>query len=77
MAGLFIFLYTINMQTGKWLQPRYPGKDIFEKDYPQIDISALTVRCPGCAADVKLSRKGANGRIGGWCSKCDRGVASS
>ncbi|OIO10547.1 MAG: hypothetical protein AUJ52_03990 [Elusimicrobia bacterium CG1_02_63_36] len=65
------------MQIGKWLQPRYPNKGIFEKDYPQIDIKALSVKCPGCSGEIKLLRKAANGRIGGWCGKCDRGVVSS
>ncbi|PCI37205.1 MAG: hypothetical protein COB53_07235 [Elusimicrobia bacterium] len=64
------------MQAGNWLQPRYPNKSIFEKDYPNIDTSAMGVRCPGCAADVRLNRKTVNGRIGGWCNKCDRAVAA-
>ncbi|MFH2203887.1 MAG: hypothetical protein ABIJ96_12270 [Elusimicrobiota bacterium] len=63
------------MKPGKWLAPRYPGKDIFEKDYPKIDMSPLSVGCPGCGKPVRLSRKAANGRIGGWCKNCNRAVA--
>jgi hypothetical protein len=62
------------MRDGKWLQPRYPNRDVFEKDYSQIDMSALDVYCPGCKKPVKLSRKNAMARIGGWCPTCNRGV---
>ena len=63
------------MKDGKWMQPRYVSLDVFEKDYPQIDLSGIDVYCPGCRAPVKLSRKSPNGRIGGWCRKCNRAVA--
>ncbi len=63
------------MKPGKWLAPRYPSKEIFEKDYPKIDMSPLTVNCPGCAKPARLSRKSASGRIGGWCKNCNRAVA--
>jgi len=63
------------MKAGKWLAPRYPNKDIFEKDYPKLDMSPLTVTCPGCTKPVRLSRKAVSGRIGGWCKNCGRAVA--
>ncbi|MBI5882935.1 MAG: hypothetical protein HZB91_07520 [Elusimicrobia bacterium] len=62
------------MRDGKWLQPRYAGREVFERDYATIDFSGLDVYCPGCRTPVKLSRKAAMGRIGGWCKRCDRGV---
>lgn len=62
------------MIAGKWLQPRHANREAFERDYPAIDFSGLDVYCPGCRATVKLSRKAPNGRIGGWCRPCDRGV---
>ncbi len=63
------------MKPGKWLAPRYPSKEIFEKDYPKIDMSPISVACPGCKGSARLSRKAANGRIGGWCQACVRAVA--
>jgi hypothetical protein len=62
------------MKEGKWLQPRHPSAQIFEKDFPQLDLAGLDVYCPGCKGYVKLLRKAPNGRIGGWCKKCNRGV---
>jgi len=62
------------MQEGKWLQPRHAGREAFERDFPQSDLSALNVYCPGCKAIVTLSRQSPTGRIAGWCKKCQRGV---
>lgn len=62
------------MKPGKWLAPRYPSKEVFEKDFPRVDLSPISVVCPGCRAPVHLARKAQNGRIGGWCKQCDRGV---
>ena len=62
------------MVTGKWLQPRHDSSEIFEKDYPQLDIKGLDVYCPGCKGYLKLVRKNPAGRIAGWCKKCNRGV---
>jgi hypothetical protein len=63
------------MQQGKWLVPRHASREVFEKDYPKVDFSALEVYCPGCKTIVKLSRKNMAGRVGGWCPKCGRAVA--
>jgi hypothetical protein len=63
------------MQQGRWLTPRHPNREVFEKDYPKIDMDALEVYCPGCKAIVRLGRKSLTGRIGGWCVKCSRAVA--
>lgn len=63
------------MRDGKWLQPRHADANAFEKDFPQMDFSALDVYCPGCRKPLKLSRKAPNGRIGGWCRDCNRGVS--
>jgi hypothetical protein len=63
------------MKPGKWLAPRYPGKDTFEKDYAKVDLNPITVACPGCRGGIKLTRTAANGRIGGWCKPCSRAVA--
>ncbi len=65
------------MREGKWLQPRHASREVFERDFPQLDLSALEVSCPGCKAYIKLSRKSAMGRIAGWCGKCARGVCPS
>ena len=63
------------MKEGKWLQPRHPAQAVFEKDFTLFDMAGLDVYCPGCRTPVKLSRKAPNGRIGGWCKKCNRGVS--
>lgn len=63
------------MKVGNWLTPRYPSREILEKDFPAFDVSALEVYCPGCKSVTRLSRKAANGRIAGWCGKCSRAVA--
>ena len=63
------------MQIGNWLAPRYPNKGVFEKDFPQIDLSPIEVYCPACKSIVRLARKGRGGRIGGWCAKCLRAVS--
>jgi hypothetical protein len=62
------------MRDGKWLQPRHAAQEVFERDFPQTDLYGLDVYCPGCKAIVKLSRKAPNGRIAGWCKKCQRGI---
>lgn len=63
------------MNQGKWLMPRYTSKDIFDKDYPTLNLSGISVKCPGCGEAVQLSRKNNAGRSAGWCRKCGRGVA--
>lgn len=62
------------MKDGKWLEPRYTTKEIFEKDYSKLDINGIEVKCPGCGERVKLSRKSATGKSAGWCKKCNRAV---
>lgn len=59
---------------GQWLQPRHGSKEAFEKDFPSIDAGGLTVSCPGCKATVTLTRKSLQGKGGGWCKSCNRGV---
>ena len=59
---------------GQWLQPRHGSKEAFDKDFPTIDTGGLTVSCPGCKETVTLTRKSAQGKVGGWCKKCNRGV---
>lgn len=63
------------MKPGNWLAPRYPNREVFEKDFPEIDLSPLEVYCPGCRGVARLSRKAKSGRIAGWCAKCVRAVA--
>lgn len=62
------------MKDGKWLEPRYMNKEIFEKDYPKLDLSGMDVRCPGCKGDVALNRKNNFGKNAGWCKRCNRAV---
>lgn len=62
------------MRVGQWLQPRHASRDIFEKDFPQVDLAGLNAYCPGCKGYIKLNRKNPAGRIAGWCDKCGRGV---
>ncbi|MHB2025161.1 MAG: hypothetical protein ACYCPQ_00780 [Elusimicrobiota bacterium] len=62
------------MREGKWIQPRHMSQEAFEKDYSALDVSELAVYCPGCREFLRLSRKSANGRIGAWCRRCNRGV---
>jgi len=62
------------MKDGKWLEPRYMSKEIFEKDYPKLDLSGMDVRCPGCKGDVALNRKNNSGKNAGWCKRCNRAV---
>ncbi|MCK4936354.1 MAG: hypothetical protein KAR84_05825 [Elusimicrobiales bacterium] len=62
------------MIDGKWLPCRYDSKDIFEKDYPKIDLSGREVKCPGCGVPVSLSRKNVANKYAGWCRKCNRAV---
>ena len=63
------------MKLGKWLAPRYSGKEIFHKDYSKIDMNPVSLTCPGCRAPVKMSRTTSAGRIGGWCKTCNRAVS--
>ena len=42
------------MQQGRWLTPRHPNREVFEKDYPKIDMDALEFYCPGCKAIARL-----------------------
>ncbi len=60
------------MQDGKWVEPRYTNRDIFEKDYAKLDLSGKEVKCPGCKGQVMLSRKTAQGKMAGWCKICNR-----
>ena len=62
------------MHDGKWVEPRYTNKDIFEKDYSKLDLSGMDVKCPGCKASVGLNRKSARGKAAGWCKICNRAV---
>lgn len=62
------------MKNGKWLEPRYPSKEIFEKDYSRIDVNGISVRCLGCNGIVNLNRRSQNNKSAGWCKKCNRGV---
>ena len=32
------------MHDGKWVEPRYTNKEIFEKDYPKLDLSGVEVK---------------------------------
>jgi hypothetical protein len=59
---------------GQWIQPRHGSKEVFDKDFPAIDAGGLTVACPGCKETVTLTRKSVQGKVGGWCKKCNRGV---
>lgn len=63
------------MLEGKWLQPRYPSRETFEKDYSQIEFPGPDAYCPGCRKVVKLVRKSPLGKIAGWCGSCNRGVS--
>jgi hypothetical protein len=62
------------MKDGKWLEPRYTSKEIFEKDYSHLDLSGAEVKCPGCRSGVALNRKNAASRRAGWCKACNRAV---
>ncbi|MDQ7773357.1 MAG: hypothetical protein RDU13_07515 [Elusimicrobiales bacterium] len=62
------------MKDGKWLEPRHTNKEIFDKDYPQLDLSGVEARCPGCKSGVGLNRKNAAMRRAGWCKACNRAV---
>ncbi|MBI4374914.1 MAG: hypothetical protein HY549_00530 [Elusimicrobia bacterium] len=64
------------MRVGQWLQPRYPGSDVFEKDFSQVDFSGLDIYCPGCKQPLRLSRRSPNGKLAGWCKRCNRGVCA-
>ena len=62
------------MKDGKWLEPRYTNKDIFEKDYGKLDLNGMDVKCPGCKDTVPLNRKNSFGKAAGWCKHCSRAV---
>ena len=62
------------MKDGKWLEPRYTSKEIFEKDYSHLDLSGMDVKCPGCKDSVALNRKNNFGKNAGWCKRCNRAV---
>lgn len=62
------------MKDGKWLEPRYTNKEIFEKDYSRLDLSGAELKCPGCKAGVSLNRKNAASKHAGWCKVCNRAV---
>jgi len=62
------------MKDGKWLEPRYTDRSIFEKDFPGIDMNGLEIYCPGCRSVVRLARKSPMGKIAGWCRKCNRAI---
>ncbi len=63
------------MNQGKWLMPRYTSKEIFEKDYPNLDLSGMRLKCPGCGEVVQLNRKNVARKSAGWCKKCNRAVS--
>ncbi|MBI3297407.1 MAG: hypothetical protein HYZ75_04545 [Elusimicrobia bacterium] len=66
----------MSVRDGRWLSPRHPAREAFERDFPKVDLEALAVYCPGCKAVVKLSRRSLNARTAGWCMACSRGVAA-
>ena len=51
-------------------------KSELEKDFPKIELSGLDVLCPGCKGTVKVIRRAPNGKSGGWCKTCNRGVGA-
>lgn len=63
------------MRAGQWLQPRHGSEEVFLKDFPTLGTDGLQVNCPGCREVVTLARKSAAGKLGGWCKRCNRGVA--
>ena len=62
------------MKDGKWLEPRYTNKEIFEKDYCKLDLNGMEVKCPGCKDTVALNHKNNFGKNAGWCKRCNRAV---
>jgi len=62
------------MKDGKWLEPRYTSKEIFEKDYAKLDLLGMEVNCPGCKTGVKLNRRNNASKSAGWCRTCNRAV---
>lgn len=62
------------MNQGQWLQPRHGSHEAFEKDHPKIEANGMDVVCPGCRNAVRLARRSPNGKLGGWCKHCNRGV---
>ena len=64
------------MTPGAWLQPRHGSHEAFEKDFPKLEPNGMDVSCPGCRGVVHLVRRSPNGKLGGWCKNCNRGVAA-
>ena len=64
------------MKTARWLEPRYTERNIYEKDFPIIDLNGLEVYCPGCNTLVRLARKSPLGKVAGWCKQCNRAITS-
>ncbi len=64
------------MKPGQWLQPRLGSHEAFEKDFPKLEPNGMDVVCPGCKSVVRLVRKAAAGKLGGWCKNCNRGVGA-
>ena len=64
------------MRDGRWLSPRHPAREAFERDFPKADFSPAEVYCPGCRGVLKLSRKSPSSRTAGWCAACARGVTA-
>ncbi len=62
------------MIQGQWLQPRHGSHEAFEKDFPALAPAPSDVTCPGCKSVVRLTRRNPNGKHGGWCKRCNRGV---
>jgi hypothetical protein len=62
------------MKDGKWVEPRYTNREIFEKDYSKLDLSGIDVKCPSCKVSVTLNRKNFSGKTAGWCRQCNRAV---
>jgi hypothetical protein len=64
------------LKPGQWLQPRHASHEAFEKDFPKLEQTGLDAACPGCKNVVRLARRSPNGKIGGWCKNCNRGVGA-
>ncbi|HAZ09469.1 MAG TPA: hypothetical protein DCZ01_13350 [Elusimicrobia bacterium] len=64
------------IKPGQWIQPRHGSHEAFEKDYPRIEATGVSVLCPGCRDAVHLTRRTQSAKIGGWCKRCNRGVGT-
>ena len=64
------------MTQGQWLQPRLASHEAFERDFTKLETNGMDVVCPGCKNSVQLIRRSPNGKLGGWCKRCNRGVGS-